>query len=170
MDDASKMFRLTIGVFYEPQDLANAIAELQREGVTTDELCLTGTPCAIETFGEGKNGSGNQSGNQIGKPAIVLPQLSGLELVATDGRLLQTLLDHAGMSGGATPTHGWLLPDLLGGVSEHLRSGAIALFVSASNLGLQRRASRILLRYTAHTLQTHEFSARRADSATPSKE
>jgi hypothetical protein len=160
------MFRLTIGVFYEPQDLANAIAELQREGITTDELCLTGTPRAIETFGEGKN----SSGKQIGKPAIVLPQLSGLELVATDGRLLQTLLDHAGMSGGATPTHGWLLPDLLGGVSEHLRSGAIALFVSASNLGLQRRASRILLRYTAHTLQTHEFSARRADSATPSKE
>jgi hypothetical protein len=163
MDDASNMFRFAVGLFDESGDLASALSELGN-GTILAETCMVGTPAAMQHFAAGSE----EIRSSIGELKALASDLANLELVATDGRLLDTLLDYGkpppdGADGGAS-THSWLLPDLFGGLAEHLRRGAVALFVSAPDFGRQRRASRVLLRHTAHTVQTHEFTARRPGS------
>jgi hypothetical protein len=46
-----------------------------------------------------------------------------------------------------------------------MRQRAIVLLVSAPDSGLQHRSSRILLRHSAHTVQTHEFTPARSAGA-----
>jgi hypothetical protein len=162
MDDASNAFWLAIGVFYEAPRLANAIAELRADGTTSAQMCLVGIRQAIDALAPGCAGDELSAD----RPRVLAPRVNDLELVATDGQLLRTLLEHTETQEGGNPsTHGWLLPDLFGSLTEHLRAGAVALLVSASDFGLQRCSSRILLRNTAHTVQTHEFTPRR--SGTP---
>jgi hypothetical protein len=168
MDDTSNMFRLAVGVFYESQNLASAIGELGMDGDIFAEACLVGTPAAMKAFAQSSESVASRLG---GKTRSLPPDLADFELVATDDQLLQTLLDYGRTAGdGASPAHSWLLPDLFGGVAEHLRSGAVVLLVSASDFGRQRRVSRVLLRHTGHTVQTHEFTARRSRSASSSGE
>jgi hypothetical protein len=158
MDDASNMFRFAVGVFYESGNLASALGELDN-GAILAETCLIGTPAAMRGFAANSETVRSRAGSL----KVVAGDVAGLDLMATDGQLLHTLLDYGKPSGdGVDATHGWLLADLLRSLAEHLRSGAIALFVSAPDFGRQRRASRVLLRQTAHTVQTHELTARRA--------
>jgi hypothetical protein len=156
MDDASNMFRFAVGVFYESWGLANALSELGN-GAILAETCMVGTPSAMQDFAA----DSEIVRSRAGEFKVLGPDLASFDLVATDGQLLDTLLDYGRPpSDGVAPGHGWLLPDLFGGLAGHLRNGAVALFVSAPDFGRQRRASRVLLRYTAHTVQTHEFTAR----------
>lgn len=164
MDDASNTFRLAIGVFYEAQRLASAMGELLADGVTAAELCLVGTRQAIEALAPIASAAavvGDGRGPAAAQVRPLAPHVNGLELFATDGQLLCSLLEHTEASdSGSSATHNWLLPDLFGGLTDHLRGGALALLVSAADFGRQRRGSRILLRNTAHTVQTHEFTPR----------
>jgi hypothetical protein len=83
------------------------------------------------------------------------------DVVATGGALLQKLLEEAAWSAGKRElTTSWLLPDLFAGFTDHLRKNAVALLVSATDSRQQHRSSRILLRHSAHTVQTHEFTPR----------
>lgn len=162
MDDASNTFRLAIGLFYETQRLASAIAELQADGVAAAQMCLAGTRQAVGSLAPVPAAARHGAEQFMGHAQVLAPRINGLELVATDGQLLRTLLEHTDAAESGNPsTHNWLLPDLFGGLTDHLRAGAVALLVSASDFGLQRRSSRILLRNTAHTVQTHEFTPRR---------
>jgi hypothetical protein len=156
MDDASTMFRFAVGVFYESGNLASALDELCN-GAILAETCLIGTPDALRDFAANSETIRSRASSL----RVVAGDVAGLELMATDGQLLHTLLDYGKPSSdGVDAKHGWLLADLFRGLAEHLRSGAIALFVSAPDFGRQRRASRVLLRHTAHTVQTHELTAR----------
>jgi hypothetical protein len=156
MTDAHRPFRLAIGLFHEPQSLQRAITDLARAGVSDEQLSLVGARTAVERLRRSGAGPLQQL-----KP---LPQLAGkLELVASDGGLLDTLLEHTASDASDTvPAQGWLLPDLFAGLAEHLAAGAVALLVGAPDIGTQRRSSRILLRHSAHTVQTHEFVLRRS--------
>lgn len=163
MDDASNMFRFAVGVFYESRNLASALGELGTDGGILAETCIVGTPAAMRDFADKSEPVASCMGGKL--KALPLDH-AGFELVATDGQLLQTLLDYGGApTDGGPSAHSWLLPDLFGGLAEHMRAGAVALFVSAPDFGRQRRTSRVLLRHTAHTVQTHEFTARRSASA-----
>ena len=156
MDDASNMFRFAVGVFYESSNLVSALNELGN-GAILAETCMVGTPSAMQDFAA----DSETVRSRAGEFKVLGSDLASFDLVATDGQLLNTLLDYGRPpNDGVAPRHGWLLPDLFGGLAEHLRSGAVALFVSAPDFGRQRRASRVLLRHTAHTVQTHEFTAR----------
>jgi hypothetical protein len=156
MDDAVNMFRFAVGVFYESGPLASALGELGN-GAILAETCLIGVPAAMQDFAA----SSEAVRSRAGRLKAVAGDVASLGLVATDGLLLHTLLDYGKPSSdGVDAKHGWLLADLFQGLAEHLRGGAIALFVSAPDFGRQRRASRVLLRHTAHTVQTHELTAR----------
>lgn len=158
MDDASNMFRFAVGVFYESGNLASALDELGN-GAILAETCLIGTPAAMQGFAASSETVRSRAVSA--KP--VAGDVPGLDLMATDGQLLHTLLAYGKPSSdGRDAKHGWLLADLLRSLAEHLRNGAVALFVSAPDFGRQRRASRVLLRHTAHTVQTHELTARHA--------
>jgi hypothetical protein len=50
------------------------------------------------------------------------------------------------------------MPELEQRLYEHLRLGAVLAVVSATDSALQRRSSRILLRHSPETVQTHEFT------------
>lgn len=163
MDDANNTFRLAIGVFYEAQRLASATEQLLADGVTAAEMCVVGTRQAIDALAPVAStpSAGDGLRGPSGQLRAIAPHVNGLELVATDGQLLRRLLEHTEASESGNPAaHNWLLPDLFGSLTDHLRAGAVALLVSASDFGLQRRGSRILLRNTAHTVQTHEFMPR----------
>jgi hypothetical protein len=167
MDDASNTFRLAIGVFYELPRLEGAIADLRADGVGTTQMCLTGTRPSIDALGHARGlppaTAGNAAASLTGQLQALMPLASELELFATNGQLLDALLEHtrADENSHAAARH-WLLPDLFAGLTTHLQAGAVALLVSAPEIGLQRRSSRILLRHSAHTVQTHEFAPRPA--------
>ena len=137
MDDASNMFRFAVGVFYESRGLANALNELGN-GAILAETCMIGTPSAMQDFATDSEAIRSRAGEF----KVLGSDLASFDLVATDGQLLNTLLDYGRPpNDGVAPRHGWLLPDLFGGLAEHLRSGAVALFVSAPDFGRQRRAT-----------------------------
>jgi hypothetical protein len=168
IDDASNMFRFAVGLFYESRHMASALSELGN-GAMHAEMCVVGAPAVVQQFAA----SSETVRSCVGKLKTLALGLPDLELVATDGQLLNTLLDHGKPppdgADGTAATNSWLLPDLFGGLAEHLRRGAVALFVSAPDFGRQGRASRVLLRHTAHTVQTHEFTARRAGPSSPAR-
>ena len=91
------------------------------------------------------------------------PLFDNVEVVATSGALLRKLLKEAAWSSRDQElSSSWLLPDLFGKFTDHMRQSAIVLLVSAPDPGLQHRSSRILLRHSAHTVQTHEFTPARS--------
>ncbi len=159
MSDAGNTFRLAIGVFYEPLRLESAIGDLHTDGVPAPHMCLAGARQAIDGLALPAPGGGATLLTGQLRP---LPLTDYPQLVATDGRLLHTLLEHTKPDQqGPALGYSWLLPDLFAGLTDHLRAGAVALLVSAPDTGVQRRNSRILLRHSAHTVQTHEFAPRR---------
>jgi hypothetical protein len=169
MDEASDRFRLAIGLFNEPQLLETAIVDLKADGVALGQMCLAGTRTSVDGLIASLPAPASRvATRQLLDELHALPVAVGnLDLVATDGELLHLLLQHtkAQETDHASP-HNWRLPDLFAGLTSHLRTGAVALLVSAPDVGAQRRSSRILLRHSAHTVQTHEFARRR--QGTPS--
>ena len=167
MGDASNSFRLAIGVFYEPQRLESAIGELHADSLSTHELCLAGTRQALEALEQTASDSPSTGYKALFKNLQPLaPLIENAEMVATAGDLLRALLEHAKTNERNSPfAKFWRLPEIFGGLTGELRDGAVALLVSAPDPDQQRRSSQILLRHSAHTVQTHEFTPRPAGSA-----
>ncbi len=88
------------------------------------------------------------------------PLAENQDVVATSGDLLHTLLNYARQHGSAGAPRTSPLQELLAQSSDHIGHGAIALLISAPDPLLHHRSSRILLRHSAHTVQTHEFTPR----------
>jgi hypothetical protein len=163
MNQESSAFRLAIGVFYEPERLQRAIADLGADGVSEGQLCLVGTREAVDALRpRPARALPNGMGQLVGRLQALAPVGEHLALFATDCHLLHGLLEHtAANRAGTGAAHSWHLPDLFAGLAGHLRAGAVVLLVGAPDIGAQRRISRILLRHSAHTVQTHEFALRR---------
>jgi hypothetical protein len=166
MAEVGETFRLASGVFYQPQELESAIAELRADGFTRRDMCLAGTREALGSIAQQASGP---EPSLIGKTLDyrqlrpLYPLLDNVEVVATSGVLLRKLLKEADWrSRDQDLLSSWLLPDLFGRFTDHMRQNAIVLLVSAPDPGLQHRSSRILLRHSAHTVQTHEFTPARS--------
>jgi hypothetical protein len=166
MADQAATIRLAIAVFDEPQRLETAVADLCAAGVTKEGICLAGLPSAFDAAKQRVAGrtAGDPTKALMGghKQRVAGPK-GDLELCATPGVLLRTLLASAAEGQRATTAMSrrggsWLLPDLCSRLTGHWRQGAIALFVSANSHAAQHRWSRVLLRHSAHTVQTHEFT------------
>lgn len=169
MSEVGETFRLASGVFYEPRKLESAIAEFHADGFTRRDMCLVGTREALGSIVQ-----------QTSRPVLSLigktldyrrlrplyPLFDNAEVVATSGVLLRKLLKEAAWSDREQElSSSWLLPELFGRFTDHIRQKAIVLLVSAPDSGLQHRSSRILLRHCAHTVQTHEFTPARSAGA-----
>lgn len=161
MGENADPFRLAIGVFHEPQRLESAITDLFADNFDPRDLCLVGTRQAFDRLMP-------MAGAAVPEPARALltgqfqplsPLGENQDVVATSGDLLRTLLSHAKWYGARTPRSS-PLQELLARSSDHIGHGAIALLVSAPDPLRQHRSSRILLRHSAHTVQTHEFTPR----------
>lgn len=167
MGDSADSFRLAIGVFHEPDGLDGAISDLFADNFAARDICLVGTRKAFDRLlpaSVGESGRAQLTGQLFGQLFGQLQPLSPLaddpEVVATAGDLLSTLLSHAKWQGGANTPLASPLHELLARSCDHIGHGAIALLVSAPDPLLQHRSSRILLRHSAHTVQTHEFTPR----------
>lgn len=153
MPDAGETFRLASGIFYRPPQLARAVSDLLAGGCTPSVMCLAGTREALGTIAQAAS---PRSARQL-RP--LYPLCDGVEVMATSGVLLRKLLKEAAWREGENSLpSSWLLPELFGRFTDHMRKNAIVLLVSAPDPGLQQHGSRILLRHSDHTVQTHEFS------------
>jgi hypothetical protein len=156
MRDTGETFRLATGIFYGQPQLGRAVGDLIANGFTRRQTYLAGTREALGTM---------MKETSAGSPRQFQPlyRLSdGVEVVTTSSVLLRRVLKEAAGREEENNFYSWLLPELFGRFSDHIRRNAIVLVVSAPDSGLHRRGSRILLRHSDHTVQTHEFSLMRA--------
>jgi hypothetical protein len=166
MGEIGEIFRLASGIFYEPTKLESAIADLLADGFTKRDMCLAGTREALSdivrpTARPAFSSIGSSLDRRRLRP--LYPLFDNVEVVATSGVLLSRLLKEAAWTKGEQRlSSSWLLPELFGRFTDHMRQHAIVLLVGASDSGLQHRSSRILLRHSAHTVQTHEFTPARS--------
>lgn len=156
MREAGETFRLASGIFYRPPQLGRATGDLITKGFTWRQTYLAGTREALVTMTKEAS---------AGSPRHLQPlyRLSdGVEVMTASGVLLRKLLkETASREGKNNFVCSWLLPELFDRFSDHIRKNAIVLVVSAPDSGLHRHGSRILLRHSDHTVQTHEFSLMR---------
>jgi hypothetical protein len=150
-------FRLASGIFYDHAALDGAVSDLLRRGFTRRDMCFAGTRDALGAIG------GAFALSSAGAPKARLRPLfllsADTEVVATSGALLRHILKEAPWREGSQRlASSWLLPDLFGRFKEHMYRNAVVLLVGAPDADLQRESSRILLRRSAHTVQTHEFT------------
>lgn len=163
MGESAVPFRLAIGVFHEPQRLESAITDLFADNFTSRDICLVGTRQAFDRLMPTSAGAAVSEPGRVfltGQFQPLPPLAENQDVVATSGDLLRTLLSHAEWHDRARTPRSSPLQELLARSSEHIEHGAIALLVSAPDPLLQHRSSRILLRHSAHTVQTHEFTPR----------
>jgi len=164
MANAGETLRLAIGIFYEPARLDRAITDLRADGVAAEELCLVGTPDAFEKARQHESDASGQPAGAAAHPELrdLGELIEGCRLSASPGPLLQTLLKHGKWSKDDGPVASdWLWPELLARLSDHLCKGALVLVVCTPTFASQHKSSRILLRHSAHTVQTHEFMPQR---------
>ena len=155
MTEGAATFRLASGIFYRTPPLGHAIGDLLGSGFKQREMCLAGTR---EALASAKTGS--QSAPRQLRPLYMLSE--DVEVMGTSGVLLRKLLKEATWRDGVNALDtAWLLPELLGRFSDHIRGNAVVLLVSAPDPGLLQSGSRILLRHSTHPVQTHEFTLAR---------
>jgi hypothetical protein len=168
MAEVDDTFRLASGVFYEAPKLGSAVADLLANGFTRRDMCLAGTRDAISGVMQPAGPAVPALGGSLDYRRVrpLYPLIDNVEVVATSGALLRKLLKEATWSQGDRElTSSWLLPDLFARFTDHVRQNAVVLLVSAADSGQQHRSSRILLRHSAHTVQTHEFTPMRPPGA-----
>jgi hypothetical protein len=164
MAPVDETFRLASGIFYEPAQLESAVTDLVAAGFTKEDLCLAGTHAAHSVIGFSTREAAIavQHAADCSRLRPLYPMADKVEVLATSGALLRKLLKEAPWCEAEQElTAAWLLPDLFGRFTEHIRQNAIVLLVSAPNPAQQHRSARILLKRSAHTVQTHEFSLSR---------
>ena len=161
MAEVDDTFRLATGVFYEASKLAGAVAELYADGFTKRSMCVAGTRDALGVV-VGPAGTalpGMADAFDCRRVSPLHPPIDDVDVVATKGALLRRLLEEAARrQGDRALTSSWLIPDLFSTFSDHMRRNAVVLLVSAADSAQQHRSCRILLRHSAHTVQTHEFT------------
>ena len=164
MDNADDTFRLASGVFYEPPRLGSVIADLHANGFKRRDMCLAGTRQALSGVLQPESPAFPMLGGSLdsGRVRSLFPLLGDVEVVGTNGVLLRKLLREATWTQGDRPlTSSWLLPDVFARFTDHVRQNAVVLLVSSADSGQQHRSCRILLRHSADTVQTHEFTPTR---------
>lgn len=166
MGETAEPFRLAIGLFHERQRLENALADLLSDGLGVLDMCLVGTRQAFDRLmpKSGGDGTADLSAAPLAQFQSLLPIAEDQGVVATSGALLHALRSDAKWQGDGSSGVSRILPQLLAKSSEHIDQGALALLVRAPDSILQHRSSRILLRHSAHTVQTHEFTSRQRES------
>jgi hypothetical protein len=163
MDDADDTFRLASGVFYEPRALGSVVADLHANGFKRRDMCLAGTRPALSGVMQPESPAFPVLGSlEYGRVRPLYPLPGDVEVVGTNGVLLRKLLREAAWTqGDRALTSSWLLPDVFARFTDHVRQNAVVLLVSSADSGQQHRSCRILLRHSADTVQTHEFTPSR---------
>lgn len=166
--DGGDTLWLSVGVFDSCPPLERAIAELHSDGFSNRDMCLIGTSAAFAETVRRPNGPlMPRSGRPLyQRQRYQLPWLStDVEVLATSGILLRTLVAQAAGERDAPVLPANLIQELCGTLDEHLKQDAIALLVSAMDHNQQNQGSRVLLRHSFHTVQTYAMTLQRARTA-----
>ena len=156
MPQAGDPCRLAVGVFYEPHNLENVIAELCSGGFTARDICIAGKRQVLDRSLPSKNRLVSQRAFSLRKMGLLD---DNDEFVATSRGLLTTLLDQSKSSNAAASASFWA--ELCRRMASHMGQDAIVLLVSAPDAALQNLSSRILLRHSTQSVQTYEFTPSR---------
>ena len=155
--------RLAIGVFDEPRDLENAVAELCSGGFSANEICLAGKRQVLDRVLHGPLRNSLQYEKwPTSQRAFSLRRLGvdgdNGEYFATSRGVLKSLLDQSKAPKAAPAPSASFWPDLCHRLAVHMRRDAMVLLVCAKDAALQNRSSRILLRHSTQSVQTYEFT------------
>ena len=131
--EGKEIFRLEIGIFYEPPRLGRAIGDLLAGSFRKRELCLAGT----------REPLGSVRAFAVPRRQLrpLYPLAPHIEVMTTSGVLLRKLLKEAAWRERESKfASAWLLPELFGNFTEHIRANAIVLLASAPDPSLQHQA------------------------------
>ena len=142
MTNAHQKIAVVVGVFQTASRLKTASESLRLNGITADDVVLLGTPGALDgNLNEvaGAFLSSSIHWKDVGVPEIGDPAVSILKRRAAS-------------------FEEWMAAPLAERLAAHLVRGACLLFVSIPSIDQIGRISQILLRDSADSVQSHEFS------------
>lgn len=160
MAGGSRMYRLTIAAFDDPERLWDALEELQANRFTSRDLCLAGTPAAIDTMRRAldiKHGRRHGLASLFVDVAPIVSICADVKLVATASPLMAGLINGSPDAARRHSTECWLTPRLCAILIDHMKDGAVLLSASADSTAQQTVSSRILLKQSRHSVQSHDF-------------
>jgi len=159
--------RLSMAVFYEPDQLWDAVVELLSSGLGIDQQCCAGRADTLTEITPPRRLSWELSARLWGLVRCVEPYVTSDTpegVFATSGRVLKTLahacparrgLDFTGQASREKAGSHDTACNLL---RQHIDAGAVLLIISAENPGQQVASSHVLLRTSRHGVQTFEFT------------
>jgi hypothetical protein len=140
--NAYQKVTVVVGVFQTASRLKSASESLQRNGITADDVVLLGSPGALD-------GNLNEAAGAFLSSSIHWMDVGVRECGDAAASILKRR---------AASFEEWMAPPLAGRLAAHLAGGACLLFVSISSIDQIGRISEILLRDSADSVQSHEFS------------
>ncbi len=166
-------YRLAIGLFGTWSNLCRALAGLSAEDLPAESLCLIGERLAKSVDGSDDAHQQLAAGlptayaglfdhvrefDSIFSSANAYAAGNGLLLDDICCSLCAVEVSPADGKRGGYPQ--WLADSQCERISSHLVRGGIVLIVSSSSPTQQDASTRILLRYSQHGVQTHDFTVR----------
>lgn len=153
--------RLAIAVFDSDACLCNALANLRSVGFGREQIGIATLTSTLSALRSGALGVALDDGNAADPVTQVETTLTKVDdgfVVVTRGSFWERLGCFGGAASQALGTANWMTLKLRDDLTEYIRKGAIVLGVSARDLDQQRQSTRILLRFSSHRVQTHEFT------------
>lgn len=157
--------RLSMAVFYDADELWDAVLELLRIGLGIDQQCCAGCADALIAIGAPRRMPWELSARlwalvRCVEPYVIANGPKGIS--ATSGAVLKTLAQACPGRGGPIVSIQREKPGKRLGsctpLREHIHAGAVLLVVSAANPDQQVASSHALLRTSRHGVQTFEFT------------
>ena len=153
--------KLVIAAFDDGDSLCLALADLVRLGFDRAQIAVAALHSSLPP--KSKLGAGDVPAlsevvgilDQVETTPLVI---GGKKLVATRGALWQlggSSFDAAAVD-DVVPVS-WMTPQLRADLTRYIRDGAVVLGISAETFDQQRQSTRVLLKYSSHRVQTHEF-------------
>jgi hypothetical protein len=140
--NARKKITVVVGVFQTASRLKSASESLRRNGIMADDVALLGSPGALD--GNLSEAAGTFLGGSIHWRDVGVPE---------GGDAAANILKRR-----AASFEEWMAAPLAERLAAHLARGACLLFVSIPSIDQIGRISEILLRDSADSVQSHEFS------------
>ncbi len=152
--------RLAIAVFDRGECLCRALMDLDVAGFTREQRGIAAVAPTLVRLQNGTWCTGSACGvvaDVIAEVETTPTRVDDEFVVVTRNSIWQKLQCFGAVASEALITANWMTLKLRDDLTEYVRNGAVVLGVSANDIDQQRQSTRILLRYSSHRVQTHEF-------------
>ncbi len=153
--------RLAIAVFDRGECLCRAISDLTFAGFDRQQIGIAAVAATLVRLQNGAWCSGSACcgvADAVGQVETTPTRVDGQYVVVTKDTLWQRYGCFGTTATDSLFTANWMILKLRVDLTEYIRKGAVILGVSANDVDQQSQSTRVLLRYSSHRVQTHEFT------------